>query len=350
MIDQRIDPAIISEQVAVFSTGLKRRGIKTGDINISIIPENEFKTPHPTPNLLYPFFGSRIKDIDDCNHTAQNKYTLVANLSTDRDQFGLAYVFGRSNGGAVNEYLYLTNYLGFEAVGYPYLVRDLTVPVSKVWCNLGLIDDETKKCVEDLLSQTRIPRNTVAQSTADQSLVRGVLTAMGLNLYIGFHLQDPNDRFFLKCFEVELSDAASSSFMDNTVEFAPESIWQADERHFCLTDSESYPFVPVKIPDIADLGLYVTYNGDDGHFLKDVVGEMPLSVDGGNQWYAQKMGNKRRRDASDYSKVHIFHKPEWGYKNTALVYDRWGVGLLTPKVVAAGLKEIDATKKLLTND
>lgn len=209
-------------------------------------------------------------------------------------------------------------------------------------------------------SKKRVDMDMVSGDPLRQSAIFGHQTPNGINAVSRLYLQTPNHFRHLKCYEVELfglEDVGQGKerFLADTEEVVPESHWQEDERHYCMTgDTESltYPLLPIK-----ELGKISTFSmeihHDDRHadpkMIHRLLKGFPLSVEGTNQWYATGFLG----DGHAVGNVELLFKPEWGNNNAALVYHQTSSKRIPPEEIhntVVGLNDLKTaiTERLAT--
>lgn len=192
------------------------------------------------------------------------------------------------------------------------------------------------------IAQKRIPAQVLESDRSHTSSVKGHETPEGINTIIHLYLQDPSPQSFLKCYEVELSALDGKINPDNTEEIVPESHWQEEENHYCMIGAAntSFPLVPVGIDKIARLELRIHYQDTSPDTTSELLGDLPISIDGRNQWFAEGCFEK--------GKVELSHKPEWGENNAAFVYRQTSSKRISPKEIHAAVVGLSTLKKAVT--
>jgi len=189
------------------------------------------------------------------------------------------------------------------------------------------------------VARKRIPVEVV--SGHERSLVIGQDTPEGIKTRISLNLQNPNPQNHLKCYEVEVFSGGNKN-SPNTPQIAPETIWQAQENHYCMVDGKSYPLVPIELDKISKLTMEISYHGDTPQVMFDLLGNFPLSIDWTNQWYAStgrpfEIGN-----------VVLLFKPEWGDENAALTYRQDSSKRISANAIHSAVIQLSTLKKDLT--
>jgi len=193
----------------------------------------------------------------------------------------------------------------------PMLLGSLNPYFTFVHMNYDLSGNPDYKEVLSPLSQIRVPADVYTK--IPRSIVNGMARQDGIEATIHLNLQDPNPENHLECYEIELFPIWNPE-EDHTIEVVPESFWQEDERHYCMTDKlGSYPLIPIeKIERLSKLRVDVNYHGDSPEVMFDSLHDLPLSIDASEQWYANgPLGE---------GQLELMFKPEWGEDNAALVY------------------------------
>lgn len=197
-------------------------------------------------------------------------------------------------------------------------------------------------------SEKRVDMDMVNGDPLKPSGIFGRQTPNGIDVVSILHLQTPNHSRYLKCYEVELFGTevglGRKRFLHNTKEIVPESDYQEKERHFCMTgDKETltYPLFPIKLDKISRLAMEISYHGDTPQVMFDLLGDLPLSIDGINQWYAPG-GNSLN------GRFEMLFKPEWGKNNTALVYHQFSPKRISPEQIHSAVVGLSTLKKDLT--
>lgn len=108
-----------------------------------------------------------------------------------------------------------------------------------------------------------------------------------------------------------------------------------------MVDGESYPLVPINLDKISKLAMGISYHGDRPQVMFDLLADLPLSIDGANQWYATG-GNSLN------GLFEILFKPEWDENNTAFVYRQSSSKRISPKEIHKALTTMIAVKTTLT--
>jgi len=196
----------------------------------------------------------------------------------------------------------------------------------------------------------RVDMDMVSGGRSEKSRIFGSKTPNGIDAISTLFLQTPNPSSHLKCYEVELFGTkvgqGRERFLDNTEEIVPESHWQEDEAHYCMTgDKETltYPLFPIEeLGRISTLSMVIHYNGknDDPKRIYRLLQGFPLSIDGTNQWYATGY--------LEGGRVELLVKPEWGEDNARLVYRQQSKKRILPEEIHAAVVGMSALKTAIT--
>lgn len=192
------------------------------------------------------------------------------------------------------------------------------------------------------IAQKRIPAEIGDNDSSRESFVDGIETQEGLDTVVRLYLQDPNPKDCLKCYEVEVRTKGERGFSPNTPNVAPESIWQEKENHYCMVEGNSYPLSPITLDKISKLRMDISYRGESPKVMFDLLGDLPLSIDWINQWYASESD----RSKNDY--MQLLFKPEWGENNAAFVYHKSSKERILPEDIHNALKQMNTVKNSLT--
>lgn len=184
------------------------------------------------------------------------------------------------------------------------------------------------------VAQKRIPVQIV-----NGGRVTGKVTPAGIDTQIQLNLQNPDPKNHLRCYEVEIFEGENKN-VPQTTDVASEVIWQPKENHFCMVGGESYPLIPVKLNEISKLKMVINYRGDSLKVATDLLGDLPLSIDGTNQWYAT-------REIPGGS-LQLLFKPEWGESNAALVFNKVSPKRIFPKEIHGALMQMCVLRKSVT--
>jgi len=197
--------------------------------------------------------------------------------------------------------------------------------------------------------ERRLDMDMVSGDPRTQSAMFGRQTPNGITAVSRLYLQTPNPNRYLKCYEVELfgeeSGQGRKRFLDSTEEIVPESHWQEDERHYCMTgdkETSTYPLFPIEELDlVSTLSMEIHYDdkSDDPTLVHELLRGFPLSI-GTNQWYATGyLGD---------GNVELLSKPEWGYDNARLVYHQKAKKRITPKEIHSAVVGLNALRTAIT--
>ena len=184
----------------------------------------------------------------------------------------------------------------------------------------------------------RVPAEIVGEDYP-RSNVKGEITSGGIDTQIQLTLQNPNPDNHLKCYEVEIFDRGNKN-VPQTTDVAPETIWQPKENHFCMAGGESYPFIPVRLSEIARLKMEINCEENSPKIIAELISDLPLSIDGTNQWCVK---TKKAGES-----LGLFFKPEWGENNTTLVFSKVSSKRIFPKEIHSALVKMDQLRKSLT--
>ncbi len=115
------------------------------------------------------------------------------------------------------------------------------------------------------------------------------------------YFQNHNPRNRLTCYDVKLF----GSYMP-TNEVVAEARWQPEQHHFCITGLDSFPVVPMPLSHFAKLRLNADYYDASPDVVYDVLGDLPISFNGSNEWYAERLlgrGTLRLKHKADGNKL-----------------------------------------------
>ena len=123
-----------------------------------------------------------------------------------------------------------------------------------------------------------------------------------------------------------------------TTEISPESIWQENERHFCMIgkNDTSFPLIPLDISRIASLTVRIHRQSTATDIASELLADLPISIDGANQWFA--------KGSSEKGEVELLFKPEWGENNTRLVYRKSSKQRISPKEIHSAVVAMSGFK------
>lgn len=187
------------------------------------------------------------------------------------------------------------------------------------------------------VAQKSIPVEAV--NTSPRSTVIGKVTPWGIDTQIQLNLQNFDSKNHLKCYEVEIFEGGQKN-TPLTERVVPKSKYQEDQRHYCMTKMESYPFIPIqRLEEISRLKIVIDNKGSP-QLMANLLGDLPLSIDGTNQWYVM-MENPE-------GSLELFFKPEWDEKNAALVFNKVSSKRISPKEIHGALMRMDAVRNNLT--
>lgn len=215
------------------------------------------------------------------------------------------------------------------------LLESLPTIFNSIGFLYDLKDNPQHKERLSAVARKRIPAEIVQRDRRSSAI--GLETPEGIDASIRLFLQNPNPQNFLKCYEVEIfSEGTKNS--PNTPKVAPETIWQPKENHYCMAEGDSYPFVPIEIDKLSRLAMTVRYAGDSPQAMFDLLGDLPLSMNWANQWYATT-------GDSQMDSLGILYKPEWGKGNARFVYRKTSSERITPQDIRNILTQMNAVKK-----
>jgi len=344
--DQRIPPSKAIRGTQRLSNGLKKSGFDltgvTYDINnlppssiFEIEDEHEevpgwerihtfretFAFGLPEKNRPYIIDGFNIDELIQDSHTEILPRNYISNDSVDM----------KIGGQPINMFLYvspkdrdpykLTMVLNASISTNQFLIGELPGFFTSIGFNYDLSDSKIRDYMSNF-AERRLPVEIYQKR--NRSMFTGPETKDGIEATIRINFQDPNPDDYLKCYEVEITSANGEIFSPNTPDVVTEAFWQENEKHYCMTDRfGTYPFIPPdKIEDISKFKMVIKYYGNSPNVMSELLHDVPLSIDGTNQWHAgTPFGN---------GKLEIMFKPQWGEENTALVYTQDSAKRITP--------------------
>lgn len=211
----------------------------------------------------------------------------------------------------------------------------LLTSLPQSFTSIGVRYELSNPNVKDFLST--IAQSRISSSYVDskiRSLVEGQKTQKGYHTGVRLNLQDPSPNYS-DCYEAEVF--SNGKKIDST-RLVPEAVWQENQNHYCINKPD-IPRIPVTMDEVSILSLIIDYNGNSS-ILNDLFGDLPLSFDGTNQWFA-----KRSFVRGD---LELLFKPEWGENNTSLVYTQHSEKRITPKQIYEAVEGMLNVKNTLT--
>lgn len=201
-------------------------------------------------------------------------------------------------------------------------------------------------------SKKRVDMDIVSGDPMKRSAIFGYQTPNGINAVSRLYLQSPNYFRRLKCYEVELFGQevrqGKKRFLDNTEEIVPESHWQDNENHYCMSGDEAltFPLFPLELDRISTLSMKIHHDDrrGDPKMIHRLLKGFPLSVEGTNQWYATGYLG----DDYEAGNVELLFKREWGNTNAALVYHQTSSKRIPPEEIYNVVVGMNSLKTAIT--
>ena len=212
----------------------------------------------------------------------------------------------------------------------PILLESLPQYFTSVGFQYNLSDPEVRDYLSDI-AQTRISSSFV--NSERRSIGQGKKTSNGFDTSVHLYLQDAGSAYS-DCYEAEAF--SNGEKIDPTTLF-PEAEWQERQNHHCI-NKQSVPRIPANMNEVSRLTMFIDYNGNSS-VLHDLFGDLPLSIDGTDQWYAKRPFVR--------GSLELFFKPKWGENNTALVYRQESQKRITPKQIYEAVEGMVAVKSTL---
>ena len=192
------------------------------------------------------------------------------------------------------------------------------------------------------LAEKRIPADIVPSDLTYRSAIIGLKDISGYRVNHRLYLQNPNPSDHLRCYEVEVFDNRVKNIPE-TLELSPESIWQDSENHYCLADSDTFPFIPFDLSKAASFTMRIRAKEALNSQVRSLIGDIPLSIDGSNEWYAVcKIDNN--------ASISILHTPSWRRDGVKLVYKKNLKGDLTSHAILDGVKSLKQVRSHLKEE
>lgn len=236
-------------------------------------------------------------------------------MSLDDKPFNMIFLAAPN----VSEYhLYLSLPLSLS-ISNPITINHLSAMFNRFGFQYDLTEPGLRERLAPL-DYLRVPAEIVNYGRSGRSTLRGRVESAGIKTLINLYLQDSNPEKALNCYEVEIDDG-SGSFSAKTAELAPESIWQVNERHYCMIGENGYPFFPVPLERMSELAMVISHDGASPDSLKP-LGDVPLSFDGSNQWFAS--------GSLGHGSLELLFKPTWEQSNAALVFHQDSSSRINP--------------------
>jgi len=201
-----------------------------------------------------------------------------------------------------------------------------------------LASNEDRQLLETL-RERRIPAKLMPKSPYI-SMVKGWETAPKSKIYdlgISLYLQDRDEQSYLKCYEVELHSGEEGKSQDErknppeTSEVVPEAIWQEDQNHFCMREGDSFPLIPPKVEKMNSLAISVNCFGSSRETREQLL-NLPLSLDGENQWFAT--------GHFPWGSLDLLYNSKWGQENTAIVAHIQNKHRISPKQIQTTMDQM----------
>ncbi len=189
-------------------------------------------------------------------------------------------------------------------------LRNTPFPFSIIGFRHELVSDEQRARISRL-AERRLSSSYYSNVFGYHSEVKAKKRVEGFDVIPTLHLQNPNEDAHLKCYEVEIFDGEVKNIPE-TLEVAPESIWQDKENHYCLIEQDSFPLIPFDMRRAKSLNIKIATDEALVQSVLSSLGELPLSFDGSNEWYAQF--------ATPTGKVNVLHAPRWRRDRIKLVH------------------------------
>lgn len=176
----------------------------------------------------------------------------------------------------------------------PVFIRDLLPSIYGV----GMTFDLSDKSIRDFMrkiADKRIPVQYFAPGDNKSTMYGDEGKDGKYDIRIDITLQKPGSRY-LDCYVASLLSERQEGGKLTTTQHAegvPESKWQADEGHYCITDEnrDSYPLVPIEFDKIRRITLQletVIHEWEESEKpLFTVTGDVPLTLGKPNEFYAR---------------------------------------------------------------
>ena len=176
----------------------------------------------------------------------------------------------------------------------PVFVRDLPRYAYGAGMEFDLSNDHIRDAMRRIADK-RVPVQYFAPGDNASTMYGNEVEEGKYDVCIHIELQKPDSRY-LKCFVASLLSYRRDGGELTAIEHAegiPESNYQADEGHYCITDEgkDSYPLIPIKLNKIRRLNLQLeTRIGERGDYEKPiftVTGDVPLTLGRQNNLYVR---------------------------------------------------------------
>lgn len=342
-----LKPKNIEQHIIALITGLRKEGlrvssrVKYGIVNLppvvrTMIGENHFQ--------LQTAFAYATVDTPTRREFANGNDDLISSTTTAACSTSYYLVKGTisTSGHRLRLFLHATPQqkevyrirltLPFEIQPSPLFIGDLPSYFTAVGFRHGFTDERVREGFAGAAAY-RLPSAVV--DAEQRSIVTGKETSEGIDTFVRLYLQEPREERHLDCYEVEIF-AGEQKNTPLTKEVVPDSIWQPQENHYCMIGEDGYPFLPVELERVAHLTMHIAHSGRRST-LTDLLGAVPLTFDGGNQWYAAGQLGK--------GSIELLHMPAWK-KNTALVYHETSQRLSYERIAKAAETMVAVRKEL----
>lgn len=249
------------------------------------------------------------------------------------DQLFRAYLLHENSSPDDPHKLIVASYFAYQPQGIVSV--DFLPDFTYFGLKYDLIEGQNTQDLKDL-SDRRIPREILSRGT-----FTGKEVDPGFDSRISLTLQDSNLLHSCQCYEVELYSGNQKN-IPQTSHVVPESRWQENQRHYCMTGNDSYPFFPMNIEEMSRLTMFVSFEGSSTPNLLAHFHDLPLSLDGKNQWFiGRKTGN---------NVLEVLQKPSWGENNLAIVSHHERNRRFSAQSVLAAAEEILSVRSSLVKN
>lgn len=257
-------------------------------------------------------------------------YRVETTARLGENEFGVAISFSDNGSNLVIDRQIEAN------LQYPILARHLR-NFSTMVASYDLTQDSGAKLALDKVAGSKVPADMLRER---KTRVEGIVAPNGIEAMVSMFMRDPNPEKALRCYEVEINNLNNSDPLLGKM--VPSSVYQPHEWHFCMTGNE-YPLIPVDLNEVSKLTVLINtasrYCGTIHRKISvpnlvSVAGELPLSVDGTNQWYVA--------DDMKRGRIALMGAPKWK-GNLWLVLDEAYESAVSPQQVYRRLMEFSNT-------
>ena len=298
------------------------------------IPIVSLQTGIVSPNEVYVSESINLRNYSSRELLTSSYFAPSADLSFDGQSFRMFFVYEPLN---IYPYrLSLGTYLTIPN-DKEMLLETLPTNFTTVGFAYDFVNNPEYRERLSEVSKKRIPMQAIRKDFGTSAI--GHITEKGISTQVNIFLQTPNPRNFATCYEVEIFDGQKKN-ADITPDVAPEAVWQEKEQHYCMTEKKgSYPFIPIELERISKLSVRIHYKGDFPQMMPDLLGDVPLSIDGTTKWFS--------RETFEDTSFNLLYNPTWGENNTALTYRQISQKRISPYEIVGALTRMNSIRDAL---